>query len=108
MDHLFGTHPSPVFLSEHLQMQPLPLYPCLLKSLDLKCFMLLHVNDILVVCGKEYLDDCLLKALRIKYEVRAEVMQFLGGSVTFLKRRLVLESLDKIILKPHPKIFMCI
>ncbi len=74
------------FLSEHLQMQPLPLYPCLLKSPDLKRLMPLHADDILVVCGKEYLDDCFLKALRIKYEGSAEVMQFLGESVTFLKR----------------------
>ena len=77
MDHLFGTHPSPVFLSEHLQMQPLPLYPCLLKSLDLKCFMLLHVNDILVVCGKEYLDDCLLKADQVRGTCRGDAV--LGG-----------------------------
>ena len=76
------------FLSEHLQMQPLPLYPSLLKSPDLKCLMLLHVDDILVVCSKEYLEDCLLNALRIKYKVSEEAMQFCGDSdsITFLKR----------------------
>ncbi len=93
------------FLSEHLQMQPLPWYPCLLKSPDLKCLMLLHVDDILVVCSREYLEDCLLKALRIKYKVSVEVMQFCGDSVTFLKRRLVLDSFDKMIIFPHPKQF---
>ena len=67
--------------------------------------MLLHVDDILVVCGKEYLEDCLLKALRIKYKVSAEVMQFCGDSVAFLKRRLVLESFDKMLIYPHPKHF---
>ena len=92
------------FFSEHLQMQPLPLYPCLLKSPDLKCLMLLHVDDILVVCSKEYLEDCLLKALRIKYKVSAEAMQFCGASVTFLKRRLLLDSF-KMIIYPHPKHF---
>ena len=93
------------FLAEHLQMQPLPLYPCLLKSPDSKCLMLLHVDDILVVCGKDYLEDSLLKALSGKYKVSAEVMQFLGDSVTFLKRRLVLEAFDKMIIYPHPKHF---
>ena len=93
------------FLSEHLQMQPLALYPCLLKSPDSKCLMLLHVDDILVVCGKEYLEDSLLQALNSKYKVNAEVMQFLGDSVTFLKRRLVLEDFDKMIIYPHPKHF---
>ena len=92
------------FLAEHVQMQPLPLYPWFLKSPDLKCLMLLHVDDVLVVCGKEYLEDCLLKALRIKYKVSAEVMQFCGDSVTFLKRRLVLESFDKILIY----IYICI
>ena len=93
------------FLSEHLQMQPLALYPCLLKSPDSKCLMLLHVDDILVVCGKDYLEDSLLQALNSKYKVCAEVMQFLGDSVTFLKRRLVLEDFDKMIIYPHPKHF---
>ena len=82
-------------------MQPLPLYPCLLKSPDLKCLMLLHVDDILVVCSKDYLEDGLLKALRIKFKVSAEGMQFCGDSVTFLKRRLVLDSVDKMILYIH-------
>ena len=93
------------FLAEHLQMQPLPLYPCLLKSRDLKCLMLLHVDDILVVCSKEYMENCLLKAVQVKYNVSAEVMQFCGDSVTFLKRRLLLESFDKMIVYPHPKHF---
>ena len=87
------------FLAEHLQMQPLPLYP------DSRCLMLLHVDDILVVCGKDYLEDCLLKALHTKYNVSAEVIQFLGDSVTFLKRRLVLEAFDKMKIYPHPKHF---
>ena len=104
MVHCCGKNPTN-FLAEHLQMQPLPLYPCLLKSPDSKCLMLLHVDDILVVCGKDYLEDSLLKALSGKYKVSAEVMQFLGDSVTFLKRRLVLEAFDQMIIYPHPKDF---
>ena len=42
------------FLAEHLHMESFPLYPCLLKSPDCQCLMLLHVDDILVVCSQSF------------------------------------------------------
>ena len=96
----FGINPSPISLLSICRCNlDLPLYP------DSRCLMLLHVDDILVVCGKDYLEDCLLKALHTKYNVSAEVIQFLGDSVTFLRRRLVLEAFDKMKIYPHPKHF---
>eukprot|EP00434_Breviolum_minutum_P041002 symbB.v1.2.036458.t1/scaffold5151.1/size30365/2 len=93
------------FLSEHLSMEAFPMYPCLLKSPDCKCLMLLHVDDILVVCSQSFLDDQLLKVLRTKYTVSAEAIRGVGDSITFLKRRIVLEDLLKLVVYPHPKHF---
>ena len=93
------------FLAEHLAMEPFPLYPCLLKSPDCKCLMLLHVDDILVVCSQNFLDGHLLKALKTKYKVSAEAIRSVGDSITFLKRRIVLEDSLKLVIYPHPKHF---
>ena len=93
------------FLAEHLQMESFPLYPCLLKSPDCQCLMLLHVDDILVVCSQSFLDNELLKVLKTKYKVSAEAIRDVGDSITFLKRKIVLESKLKLVMYPHPKHF---
>ena len=92
-------------LSDHLQMEALQLYPCLLKSPDNRCLMLSHVDDILVVCDDDFLDNHLLKTLNSKYKVSAEVLGCFGDSLTFFKRRMVLASNEKILIFPHPKHF---
>ena len=81
------------------------MYPCLLKSPDCECLMLLHVDDILVVCSRSFLDDKLLKALKTKYKVSAEAMRDVGDSITFLKRKIALEDTLKLVMYPHPKHF---
>ena len=58
--------------------------------------MLLHVDDILVVCNQSFLDVHLLKALKTKYKVSAEAIRSVGDSITFLKRRIVLEDWSKL------------
>ena len=93
------------FLAEHLHMESFPLYPCLLKSPDCQCLMLLHVDDILVVCSQSFLDNELLKVLKTKYKVSAEAIRDVGDSITFLKRKIVLESQLKLVMYPHPKHF---
>ena len=42
--------------------------------------MLLHVDDILVVCDDDFLDNPLLKTLNLKYRVSAEVLRSVGDS----------------------------
>ena len=91
------------FLAEHLRMESFPLYPCLLKSPDCQCLMLLHVDDILVVCSQSFLDNELLKVLKTKYKVSAEAIRDVGDSITFLKRKIVLENQLKLVMYPHPK-----
>ena len=93
------------FLAEHLHMESFPLYPCLLKSPDCQCLMLLHVDDILVVCSQSFLDNELLKVLKTKYKVSAEAIRDVGDSITFLKRKIVLESQLKLVMLPTSQTF---
>ena len=69
-------------------MEVLQFYPCLLKSPDNRCLMLLHVDDILVVCDDDFLGNQLLKTLNLKNKVSAEVLRSVGDSLTFSKRRI--------------------
>lgn len=63
--------------------------------------MLLHVDHILVVCSRSFLDDKLLKALKSKYKVSAEAIRDVGDSITFLKTKIALEDTLKLIMYPH-------
>ena len=65
--------------------------------------MLLHVDDILVVCSQSFLGDHLLKALKTKYKVSAEAIRNVVDSITFLKRKIVLEDVLKLVISPYPK-----
>ena len=66
---------------------------------------MLHVDDILVVCSQSFLDNELLKVLKTKYKVSAEAIRDVGDSITFLKRKIALESKLKLVMYPHPKHF---
>ena len=58
-----------------------------------------------MVCDDDFLDNHLLKTLNSKYKVSAEVLRCSGDSLTFLKRRMLLASNEKILIFPHPKHF---
>ena len=64
--------------------------PCILKSEDNSCFVLIHVDDILAVGRREFVNK-LVKCLRSKYEVSTLVMEKPGDELQFLKRRVVLQ-----------------
>ena len=51
------------FLSSELQINDFPAYPSLLRSPNGECLMLLHVDDVLCLSTRKYLDDVLLPAL---------------------------------------------
>ena len=43
--------------------------------------------------------------LKTKYKVSAEAIRDVGDSITFLKRKIVLENQLKLVMYPHPKHF---
>ena len=77
-------------------------YPCI-KSKDNSCYVLIHVDDILVVGKCDFVMRRLVKCLQAKYEVSTQVMQASGDEVTFLKRRMVLRHDSCLTIQVHHK-----
>ena len=78
-------------------------YPCILKSKDNSCYVLIHVDDILVVGKHDFVEQKLLKCLQTKYEVSTQVMYAPGEEVTFLKRCMVLRHDSWLKIQMHHK-----
>lgn len=74
-------------LCDELGMSQHAPYPCISKSSDNSCFVLIHVDDIVVVGRKEFVMQKLLKCLQSHYEVSTPVMDKPGDKVSCLKRR---------------------
>eukprot|EP00435_Cladocopium_sp_Y103_P007348 s890_g2.t1 len=78
-------------------------YPCLLRSGGCKCLLMLHVDDVLCLSTKDYLECVLLLTLKAKYKLSCEKVEKPGDELTFLKRRHILLSDDEMAIQSHPK-----
>ena len=78
-------------------------YPCILKTSDSSCFVLIRVDDILVVGRREFAMQKRVKCLQQCYEVATEIMEKPGDEVSFLKRRMTLQHDDRITIETHHK-----
>ena len=90
-------------LCEELGMSQHVPYPCILKTADSSCFVLIHVDDILVVGRREFVLQKMVKCLQQHYEVSTQLMEKPGGEVSFLKRRMTLQHDDRITIETHHK-----
>eukprot|EP00435_Cladocopium_sp_Y103_P017798 s442_g4.t1 len=97
------------FLREDLKIEECEPYPCLLRS-ELSanaekpaCLLLLHVDDVLCLSQRSYLENVLVPALKARYKISNEVMAEEGDELTFLKRRHVLLSPNELAIQSHPK-----
>ena len=91
------------FLKDELQICEFPAYPSLLKSKGDECVLLLHVDDVLCLCRRNYLDETLMPSLKAKYKVACETLCKAGDELTFLKRRHVMVTDDEMAIQSHPK-----
>ena len=78
-------------------------YPCILKTQDNSCFVLIHVDDVLVVGRRNFVLDKMLKCLQKKYEVSTQVVEKPGDELSFLKRKMVLEHDGRLLVQTHHK-----
>ena len=78
-------------------------YPCLLKSPDGSCAVLIHVDDLLVVGKRDFVLNGLLAKLREKYEISAQVIERPGDELSFLKRTHVLHADGRMTIQTHQK-----
>ena len=91
------------YLKDDLQISEFSAYPSLLKSKGDECLLLLHVDDVLCLCRRKYLDETLMPSLKSKYKVACETICKAGDELTFLKRRHVMVSEDEMAIQSHPK-----
>ena len=78
-------------------------YPCLLRTGGSECLLMLHVDDVLCLSNKDYLECVLLPALKAKFKISCEKVENPGDELTFLKRRHMLLSENELAVQSHPK-----
>ena len=78
-------------------------YPCILKTPDSSGFVLIRVDDVLVVGRRSFVLDKMLGCLQKKYEVSTQVVEKPGDELSFLKRKMVLDHDGRILLEIHHK-----
>ena len=97
------------FLREDLKIVECAAYPCLLRSETTEnhgrpaCLLLLHVDDVLCLCRRSYLESVLLPALKARYKISHQMMAVEGDELTFLKRRHMLMNEFELAIQSHPK-----
>ena len=79
---------SPNTLTNHHQLQTCVECPALLRGP--RGVMLLHWDDVLMVCGDEWLTKTFLRDRKTKFKVSLQVARKSGESVNFLKRQYVM------------------
>ncbi len=92
-------------LQEQLQIEAFAAPPCILRSPGMEVLILLHVDDMLLVGDKEYLEGKLISILSGLYKLSIEKMSQPGDEVSFLKRRHVMLSDFEVVIYPHSKHF---
>ena len=91
-------------LKQTLHMIGCEIYPSMLKTKDNKLFILLHVDDLLVVTGHaDKVQKQLIPALQSAYKISYSIMKDMGDELTFLKRRHILVNDRLMLIKSHHK-----
>ena len=85
-----------------MDMVKCPEPPNLLGSVDASCYILLHVNDDMVICGKsDFVDNRSLPMLKKHHKVSSSFIREEADEVSFLKRTHRLVSNDMLTLSAH-------
>ena len=90
-------------LKSELGFEECEAYPCLLRSGKGECLLMLHVDEVLCLSEKDYLEYVLLPALKAKCKISCEKDENPGDELTFLKRRHMLLSENELAIQSHPK-----
>ena len=90
-------------LCSELGMVQCPESPNLLRSANMDCYVLLHVDDMLI-CGKsDFVDHSLLPMLKKHHKVSSSFIRAEGDEISFLKRTHRLISNDMLTISTHHK-----
>ena len=85
------------YLKQEAGFQHCPLNPCLARNE--KMTLLVHVDDVMLMGEKAYVQDVFLPLLKKKFELNCELLKDVGDSISFLKRTYTRVD-DGIVVKP--------
>ena len=91
------------FLKQEFNMEECESYPCVLKTKDNSCILMIHVDDLLVVGDHEFVTEKFANKLRAKYDISMQVMRKPGDEVTFLKKTHTLCADGRLTIQAHHK-----
>ena len=86
-----------------LEMAELDAYPSILRSKNGDCFLMVHVDDLLIVGSRDAVMKQLVPSLQSKYAISIELMAKPGDEVTFLKRTHELLEDGRMVIRVHHK-----
>ena len=78
-------------------------YPCILKTPGSSCVVLVHVDNILVVGRRSFVQNKLVKRLEKSYSVSTQFVEKPGDELSFLKRTTCLQHDGRLTIKTHHK-----
>ena len=84
-------------------MTELDSYPSILRSKNGDCFLMVRVDDLLIVGSRDAVMKQLVPSLQSKYAISIEVMSKPGDEVTFLKRTHELLEDGRMVFRVHDK-----
>jgi hypothetical protein len=91
------------FLKERLDLEEHAPYPCVLKSKDNTCIVMIHVDDLLVAGRRSFILGKFSEELRKFYDISMQCIEKLGDELTFLQRLHVLHPDGRLTLQTHHK-----
>ena len=78
-------------------------YPCILKTPDNSCIVLIHVDDILVVGKRKFVMERLVKCLEKTYTISTQFLEKPGDELSFLKRTMTMQNDGRLTIQVHHK-----
>ena len=86
-----------------LEMEECEAYPSILRSKKGDCFLMIHVDDLLIMGSHKAVAGELIPAFQSKYSISVEIMSTAGDEVTFLKRIHQLLDDGRMVIQVHHK-----
>ena len=94
------------FLKDKLDLEEHAPYPCVLKSKEHSCIVMIHVDDLVVAGRRSFILGKFSDELRKFYDIAVQCIERPGDEITFLKRLHVLHPDGRLTLQTHQKHIM--
>ena len=91
------------FLKKNLDLEEQTPYPCVLKSKDNSCVVMIHVDDLLIAGKRSFVMGKFVEEFRKVYDISMQCLERPGDEITFLKRHHVLHADGRLTIHTHHK-----